>query len=187
MRKLALVTVAGLGLVTAACAQVPQGLGAADPSQQLKTSGMTYNAFQQQALQPTRPTEQKDLVTGAEAAGDANTPGGATAAPAAPANAAPVTPPADTSADRHHRKDRKHRREAEAAANAQAAATVPAAPANATATTATGANAWNPASAPAAPVAAAGDPSAGAPASDAHLQRIQDLIGQIKARRTPGQ
>ena len=195
MRQLAVMVGAGMLIAAAAQAQIPQGLGAADPSQQLKTSGMQMNYFQQQIAQPTRTDEKKEpLVSGtAEAAGDtqpqtiagqpvqqapAAAPAPAPATAVAPANAA-AGAPADDRKNRRNKKDRRHARD-EARANPPANATPGTAMPDRVQTAAPAAPADANAAAALAPATAPHATDAGTPA-DERMQRIQDLINQIKS------
>lgn len=196
MTKLAVMGVAVLVLATTSYAQVPQGLGAADPSQQLKTTG--FNNFARDNAMTTRNDNAAPLVSGTQDPSDANGPAsasatgqadsegsrsargaaanaqaaGAVSATAANSNAsAGAAVHADTYAGsgshrrerRESRRERRERRRQEAAPAAAATTPAPSAPV------------VNPA-----PVDASAQAGA---ATDAHMQKIQDLVNEIKSKR----
>jgi hypothetical protein len=182
---LAVVGVAGLVLATATFAQVPQGLGAADPSQQLKTTGMTN--FARESAMTSRNDNSAPLVSGTSDPSDSNGPASASAtgtaagtttgaaanAQATGAVGATVNPNTSVNTEtyagsgshrrdrRDSRRDRRDRKRQQATPAAAAAASV-----NATAS---------------APAVAA--PAAAPVAGDEHLSRIQQLVDEIKNKR----
>lgn len=193
MKKLVVLVASGL-LVQVASAQQFQGLGAADPSQQLKTANMS--TFQSQASTLRREERKEPLVTGTSDPSDGQAPLRRTGDAGSDPGNGPGSIPASTTAAAQA----TGASPIAAAANTLPPPPAPVAPApTPQAVTPAGprplpvlertavppGNQWNPAS-PASQAIAA-ESSAGSTVSQSQrMTHIQELVDQIKRRREAG-
>ena len=172
MKNLAVIVVACGLFAQVAAAQQFQGLGAADPSQQLKTAGM-MNTFQNQTNTLRREERKEPLVQGTADPGDPQErPAQPQPAPAQAAQAAQATA-AQAQAPAYLAPSPSPWPSPSPAVEPPAQRPTPVVDSNASAP-----QKWNPASNP---TPAATD---AAPVSQsARMSRIQELVDQIKHRR----